>query len=293
MLPEPLAIPRSFTAADFPTIAVPLLNRIDLLVGGDDYRIAEVEAYLHSVDHADPFTHRKPIQRDFGRWYFHRQGESYRGGTFKGLDLTLGDGQATLGILIRSIVAPDDTLIDGPCLVVHHLLSRTGMPSVKALDEAIAGRPVWDTASPLAMRESSCPRSAPVFRTARVGLSLKRSALKVEGPRFIGLPYRFLTEPRRIAKGKAQLIAALHAEGRSEAAIAALTGTPRSAIARYLAAFERGKSANDFAEYYEMDWSAELLCRLLGTWNSRFEEFNCRRARSAAPSQATGAAQDA
>jgi hypothetical protein len=270
MLPEPLAFPRSFTAADFPAIAETLLNRVILLVGGDAYRIAEVEGYLYSVDHADPFTHRNPIQHEFGPWYFHRQGESYRGGTFKGLDLSLGDGHSTLGFLIRSIVAPDDTLIGGPCLVVHHLLSRTGMASVKALDEAIAGRPAWDAASPLAMRESRCQRSAPVFRTARVGLSLKRSALKVDGPRFIGLPYRFLTEPRRIAKGKAQLIAALHSEGRSEAAIAALTGTPRSAIARYLAAFERGKTANDFAEYYEMEWSAEQVCCLLGAWVSRF-----------------------
>ena len=52
--------------------------------------LCEIEFYLHGDDHPDPFVHRDPMQRSFGRWYFHRVGENYRGGTFKGLDITFG-----------------------------------------------------------------------------------------------------------------------------------------------------------------------------------------------------------
>src|SRR2546425_4308376 len=102
----------------FDALAGHLLNGVELLVDGDAYRLAEVEAYYHGGAHRDPFSHRHPLQLGTGPWYFHRAGQAYRGGSFKGVDLSFGDGTATFGLLFRSIAAPDGTLIGGPSLVV-------------------------------------------------------------------------------------------------------------------------------------------------------------------------------
>jgi hypothetical protein len=178
--PGPVAAEADF-APWFGHIAGRLLNSTDFLVSGKPYRFAELEAYYHGPAHPDPFGHRDPLQREPGRWYFHRTGGRYRGGTFKGLDLTLGDGSAYLGVLIRSIVAPDGTFITGPCRTVDHLLADTGTKSVAALDGQINARPVWDTSSPLAVRDSPIAREAVVYTSARVGLSLKRAVVMTDG----------------------------------------------------------------------------------------------------------------
>ena len=54
-------------------------------------------------------------------------------------------------------------------------------------------------------------------------------------PRFVGRPYRFLTEPRGISKGKPHLVLALHRGGHVSAAIHQLTGVPKKTIDRYIA----------------------------------------------------------
>ncbi|KAJ8074013.1 hypothetical protein PM082_012303 [Marasmius tenuissimus] len=75
------------------------------------YQFLEIEFYLWmSGCHEDPFTHGSEEQRISGRWYFHRAPKrsedasrsltsgGYRGGTRKGLDLTLGSVDPTVGI---------------------------------------------------------------------------------------------------------------------------------------------------------------------------------------------------
>jgi hypothetical protein len=75
------------------------------------HRFEEIEFYCHSGIHQDPFAHCNPIQQSFGKWYafvsfnclalhfnswnfffryFHRNGNNYRGGSYKGVDLTFG-----------------------------------------------------------------------------------------------------------------------------------------------------------------------------------------------------------
>src|SRR5689334_18097007 len=122
-------------AAVFRVIADLLLNRATLHVAGRPHRFTELEMYWSGHAHVDPFTHGQPIQRQIGAWYFHRSGERYRGGTYKGLDITFGSSEAFGGILIRGVepVEPIEpararaaapalpelpALIDGPCLVV-------------------------------------------------------------------------------------------------------------------------------------------------------------------------------
>lgn len=256
-------------AAWFADLAGRLLNGVDLLVVGDPYRVAEVEMYYHDAAHPDPFTHRDPVQRESGRWYFHRTGGAYRGGSFKGVDLTFGDGRATFGVLVRTVVAPDGTLIDGPSLTVDHVLARTKAAGVAELDARIAGRSIWDESSPLAVRTVTTPRTAEVISTSRIGLSLKRTHTP-DALRFVMRPYRYLTEPRRVTKGRPQTVVALHERGLDAAAVRAVTGVPAKTIDRYLAAYAAGAAVRDFTGYVGRDLTPADRCRLLGTWAAHF-----------------------
>lgn len=244
-----------------------LLNHCDFVVAGRRYRFAELEAYYCGDPHADLFAHRDPLQLENGRWYFHRTRGEYRGGSFKGLDLTMGDGTAFFGILIRTVVAPDGTLVVGPSLTVDHLLERTKAKSVATLDALIAGRSIWDKTSPLHIAESEKPRSAVVHRSARVGLSLKKAKGKADAPKFVARPYRYLTEPKGISKGKVHLVLALHQAGESTESIHQITGCPRKTVERYVADFAAGKLAEGFDSYIGKDLGTAELCKLFGTWS--------------------------
>lgn len=254
----------------FARVAADLLNRCDLVIAGARYRIAELEAYYSGGAHSDPFSHRNPVQLEYGRWYFHRTHGGYRGGSFKGLDVAFGDGTAFFGILIRALVAPGGAFLDGPCVAVDHLLARTQTASVAALDDLIRQRSVWDTTSPLHIVEASAPRAAPVLACSRVGLSLKKARDRPEMPEFLGRAYRFLTEPRAISKGRPHLILALHQTGHSVDTIRELTGATAKTIEGYVTDFARGARATDFVSYTGKDLSAAELCQLLGTWRAKY-----------------------
>jgi hypothetical protein len=254
----------------FELLADRLLNEVDLVVAGAAYRFAELETYYHGPAHADLFAHRDPVQLENGRWYFHRTRGEYRGGSFKGLDLAFGDGSAHFGVLIRAIVTPDGVIIDGPSLTVDYLLMRTKAKDVATLDAMIAGRKVWDATSPLSIRASAKTRNATVYRSSRVGLSLKKAHGKPDAPRFVARPYRFLTEPRGISKGKVHLVLALHRRGETAESIAQLTGCPKKTVERYVKDFEAGKPVADFGGYVGKELGTVELCRLLGTWTAKY-----------------------
>ncbi|HEV3438051.1 MAG TPA: helix-turn-helix domain-containing protein [Gemmata sp.] len=247
-----------------------LFNATDFLVNGEAYRFAELEAYYHGPGHFDLFSHRDPVARENGRWYFHRTRGEYRGGSFKGLDPTFGDGIAHFGILIRSIINPNGTLIDGPSLTVDHLLAQTKAKDVATLDRMIDGRAVWDISSPLAIRESPTARTAIVYSSSRVGLSLKKAKGKPEAPQFVARPYRFLTEPQAISKGKQHLVLTLYRLGETPEAIHQITGCPKKTVERYIKDYEAGKAVSGFEGYIGKDLSTADLCKLLGSWAAKY-----------------------
>ncbi len=197
--------------ASFTPIAQRLLNGATLVVGQQAHRLVEIEFYYWSAAHADPFTHRNPIQFQIGHWYFHRTGGTYRGGSFKGLDLTFGDRTTSGGILIRGLETPGGALIDGPSLCVDYLLDATRVESVAELDRAIAGRLAWEDDNPLLLRQTDTFDERPLMRSPRVGLLLKKNGCQTESLRFVMRPYRYLTEPRRTKKGKACIVLSLYA----------------------------------------------------------------------------------
>lgn len=250
--------------AAFAAIADRLLNRCRLLVLGQPHRLAEVEFYYHAAEHPDTFAHRDPLQETRGRWYFHKTRGTYRGGSFKGVDLTFGAPAAHGGILIRSLEKPDGDLVDGPSLLVDHLLATTKCAAVAVLDGRIAGRSAWDEKNPLHLEEASPGDPKPVLATARVGLTLKKAGTAAEPRRFVVRRYRFVSEPRRLSKGKLHIVLALHQDGKSVEEIVALSGCPRKTVERYVADFRQGEKDASFDPFIGAELGPADLCKLHG-----------------------------
>ena len=100
-----------------------LLYQRYLLIKGISYRITEIEFYINSENHKDPYVHQQAEQKTCGNWYFHRYSNgTYKNGTWKGFDLTLGNESTYFGVLIRGIYSDESGHIEGPCRVVNHIL---------------------------------------------------------------------------------------------------------------------------------------------------------------------------
>jgi 3-methyladenine DNA glycosylase Mpg len=250
----------------FTSIAERLLNGSCLRVGRQPYRLVEIECYYWSAAHPDPFAHRDPIQFHTGLWYFHRTHGVYRSGSFKGLDLTFGQDDASGGVLIRGLETPDGTLIDGPSLCVDHLLDATGAATVAELDRAINQRLAWEEGNPLYLENTDTQEQRPLLRSPRIGLLLKKATARTDSTRFVMRPYRYLSQPRRTKKGKLHMVLALHAQGAGVEDIQRLTGCPKRTVERYAADFETGRKEADFMPYFGIDLGPAELCKLYGVW---------------------------
>jgi hypothetical protein len=222
----------------FRKIAGQILSETTLRVAGAPCRIREVEFYLHAQGHPDSFTHCAPQQKSQGRWRLHRQGSGYRGGSFKGLDLTFGPPSVFGGVLIRSLSLPDGQFINGSALCVNHVLSQTGCETVASLDQMIGGESVFGS-NPLRLEHASDSFNAPIWETPRVGLSLRRVDAGSEQMSYFAQPYRFLNAPREIKKGRSQLVVAMHIQGISETEIHATVGSPLRAISAWITAYKQ------------------------------------------------------
>jgi hypothetical protein len=240
------------------------------VLAGERYRLVEIEFYYHGTKHLDPFAHQHPLQQTSGRWYFHRDGEQYRGGSFKGLDLTFGSGDSFGGILIRSIMRSDGLLINGCSLCVDHILQRTQYAHISALDQEIAQRTVWDESSPVHLCNASALLSQQIIFTARVGLTLKRADQYPDMFRFMMREYRFLTNPS-IAKGKIHTIISLHKQGLSLEQIADITHSSMRNVRYYIELFQNGTTLESVQSFYGQHLKSSDLCKLHGLWSRTFE----------------------
>ena len=243
-----------------------LLERAALRCGGARFRIEEVELYLHAEGHPDPFVHCHPRQRTSGRWYFHRRGAGYRGGSFKGLDLTFGPPDTFGGALIRTLRRDDGRRFCGPSLSVDALLAAAGVAHPRELDD---GRAVEDLAGSLVLGASRS-RRAEVWRTARVGLSLRRwDGREPLRPAYVMRTYRFVSDAA-LPKGRVQTVLGLARAGLDLAAIVAATGCRPRTVERWLAAFERGRREGELTRGERGGWSSEELAWIHGAWLARY-----------------------
>lgn len=124
---------------NFDGIADTVLNKTYLLINGEaKFRIAEIEFYLFSPkNHPDQYVHCHTDQLTCNKFYFHKHKTgTYKNGTFKGVDITLGDvkSKTYFGILIRAIYdMKNENMIEGPCKCVNKILELCSMESINEL----------------------------------------------------------------------------------------------------------------------------------------------------------------
>lgn len=121
----------------FREISRELFTKWSLRCCEKSYVLAELEFYLSTEAHPDPYVHKSTGQSAFGKWYFHRASSAKIGFTLKGVDLTFGGPGKHGGILIRAIRSIVEgklgPIIEGPSKVVDAILTDCEVTSVSDL----------------------------------------------------------------------------------------------------------------------------------------------------------------
>jgi 3-methyladenine DNA glycosylase Mpg len=171
----------------FAKIAARIFSKAVLKIKSRPYKIMEIEFYYYSKEHPDIFAHREEIQLKKGYWYFHR-----KEGSYKGLDITFGDGSSYGGILLRAIESLDNSVYtEGPSKLVDEILRCHGHKKVRELlkDELDLYLEIKDKAV----------TSKGVYKGKRVGLKQKKDDTD---DIFINKSYRFCAELTKVKKQK-------------------------------------------------------------------------------------------
>lgn len=218
----------------FNDLANKILNQSVLMINDIPHRICEIEFYLYSANHPDPFTHKDKDQSIPNNWYFHKKGGNYKSGTFKGLDMTFRPNVITYnkdfgmygGILIRSIskLSADgngnadgtkDDFIEGPCRVVDYILSTCEQSNIKDFVDEY-GVVIKDHET-LTIVPNSDPsiyyEPDKIYNSPRVGLTLKDPRYFELRKEYIMQNYRYLVYPHKYKKNR-KLIACQLLESR-------------------------------------------------------------------------------
>ena len=228
LLRMPVEEPKTY----FKELAELVLRDLVLVAGNERFRIREIEFYLNSAIHPDPFVHCDERQLTSGRWYFHSRGGNFRGGTFKGVDITFGGQEEHGGLLIRSIESEARGLINGVCLCAEAMLASTEPDTIAELHALVSTMHVWDPLSPLRLEATARDNSA-LFSSMRVGLSLKRADEHPKMLKRLASSYRFLNAPKAIKKGRMEFALSLLNQGSTIGEVQAVLGASRAAVARW------------------------------------------------------------
>ena len=138
------------------------------------------------------------------RFYFHKFGNgTYKSGTWKGLDICLGNQGSFFGVLIRSIAEIGaDRIIEGPCLSVNRILRHFSVGDVRTfVGQILEGKldfDVYDDTKPIHLQRSLVLNREDIFSGPRIGLSDK-------WPEFKSRPYRFCIFRDKIKKNRKTL----------------------------------------------------------------------------------------
>jgi 3-methyladenine DNA glycosylase Mpg len=186
-------------------MAESILNKHQLLVPDSDgdvheYRICEIEFYVRNEGHDDEYTHQDEYQKTYGKWYFHRtKSGNYKGGAYKGVDLTFGNEDTYFGVLIRSIYSTDGgEFIEGPCRCVNTILELNGCKNVGDYMEERVDPPSARSTGNFHIKRCTGLEKYDIYSGPRIGLSNKF-------PDFKDLPYRYVIMQDKVKKQKKTL----------------------------------------------------------------------------------------
>lgn len=248
---------------NFDDLANFLLYGVSIKIGKCKVEISEIEFYMYDIEHQDSFAHKDEHQLVPGCFYFHRQnGKSYKGGTYKGLDITFrlasSSDNCYGGILIRSIKYKD-RFIEGPCKVVDFILEKAKKNSIDELTGDLE-TPVSVNNENFDLRLVSSDKEidSVYIKSPRVGLTLSKCKnSKDDRLNYIMRPYRYCTIDFSEKVKKYKCLVALNS---------------RKGIKKdWEEAFERGKTRN-FRYFKENGISSVAnLCEFYGFWTEKYE----------------------
>src|SRR5581483_11957745 len=184
------------TIDNFDSIAHLILNKTVLVVNKGQkseksFRICEIEFYLNNSDHPDLYTHSHEDQKQYGIWYFHRYNNgTYKNGTFKGVDIALGNSKTFCGILIRTIYdLKFGIMIEGPFKVVNYLLEEylTVEKTITNIQQLTEGKNLntLDNIRGLILQDLPEANENLIYQGRRVGLSNKYPEYKERKYRYL------------------------------------------------------------------------------------------------------------
>ena len=241
------------------------------MANGVNFRLCEIEFYLNTPGHPDPFVHCDEDQHHKCRWYFHKQnGKSYKSGTYKGLDITFGYKDNTDvygGILIRSIKNLDNSVFtEGSCRVVNILLETTEYTTIQELvDNGLKSNTSIDGTKLLYLEQTDTLKNKVIYQGPRVGLTLKKpSKRKYE---YIMRDYRYLTYPKKTKKYRSTVILNLYYKKENidniEDNIEDNTGCKKRFITKYINLYDKGNTLA-IKDFYNKRLNNSDICMLYG-----------------------------
>lgn len=272
----------------FNKIANDILNYKLLSINEKPHRICEVEFYLYSADHIDPFTHRDKDQSIPNNWYFHKKNGTYKCGTFKGLDMTFRPVVTTYdkkfgiygGMLIRSISILDKYgketgFIEGPCRVVDYILNECNMPKIKDFVDKYGvtiedneGLTLIDIPSDMI----SCNIET-IYNSPRVGLTLKNPEDIELRKKFIMQNYRYVIYPWKYKKNRKLIACQMIEQGLSSSQVLNLMKMTPKQMYDLQSEYEHSKNY-DMNDYKKKTLKVADIVSLMSACNNNYQMSN-------------------
>lgn len=248
-----------------------ILNKTNLVVNGIVCRIVEIEVYQTP----DPYIHGHSDQLTLGKFYFRERGDSYTGGTWKGLDVTCGNAERGIygGILIRSILTPDG-VTTGPCKVVDYILGKCNVSSVHELVTEMRNRgcsnpPQINHHGSILRLENANNTACPIYTSPRIGLGLKKYMPGKGYEQYLMKEFRYTTMPGKI-KGKHFLYLSMRKQDMPINTIKKVLNLKMAYGDRWMKSYMIGEKHN--GQYFLSEEarglnSRELQCEAMGFFN--------------------------
>lgn len=238
-------------------------NNYKLVVNNKECILAETEYYEYSDEHPDIFTHRDPEQKQNMTWYFHKMNGSYKGGTYKGLDITMGNENKYCGILIRALYT-GNTFIEGPCNCVNFILKETKTKSIIELVEKMNNFNVID---------NNCVKLVPInenreiYRCPRVGITLNNKRFFEQKKYYVCKNYRGMLYPHLQKKSRELIVCGLYSQGYELDDIINITKMKKNICKRYIDNYKKGETM-DIKTLYGRKLKINEMCQMIGCINS-------------------------
>lgn len=264
----------------FNRIADELLNNTILTIGTHKFRISEIEYYYQDKHHPDWFAHCDQMQKTNCKWYLHRTGNSYRNGTYKGIDITFGSKNSFGGILIRSMENSEtNEIFEGPCVCVDQMIKLLNKENINDFASELEKSDFCIFNSPLSIvrikKNLDNLNKCKIYRSSRVGLTLKKSSgnwkhahdmHSLNQKDWIFRPYRYMTSLNK-SKGKHYIIVELVAEGLNVDKIASKTGSTIKKVSSLIESYNKGSELNNIKSYENRNLTNEDICELYAILN--------------------------